>query len=188
MKIPIEVSARHIHLCQKDLEMLFGKGYELNKFRDLTQSNGFAAQETLTIKSEKASIENVRIVGPLRPYTQVELSLTNAIFLGIKPPIKKSGDLDNASAIVLVGPEAELKLEKGVIIPWRHIHINEAKAQELGLQEDDLVSIKTQGDRALVFNNVIIRIDKDSPIVLHLDTDEGNACNITQKGEGDLVL
>lgn len=188
MKIPIEISARHIHLRKKDLETLFGNGYELSKFKGLTQFGHFAAQETLTIKSGEAKIESVRIVGPLRGYTQVELSLTNAIFLGIKPLIKKSGDLADTSGIILVGPKAELKLEKGVIIPWRHIHINETKAQELGLKQHDLVSVRVDGNRALVFNNIITRINQDSSLVLHLDTDEGNTCNIIQKGEGDLVL
>lgn len=188
MKIPIEVSARHIHLCQKDLEKLFGKGYQLNKFRDLTQPGNFASQETLTIKSDKAEIGNVRIVGPLRDYTQIEFSLTDAIFLGVEPVIRKSGNLDGTPGILLISPKAELKLKKDVIIPWRHIHINKTQASELELKEDDLVSVRVENERGLVFNNIMIRIDENSPLVLHLDTDEGNACGITQKGEGDLIL
>lgn len=188
MKIPIEISARHIHLCKKDLEKLFGKGYQLNKLKDLTQPGYFAAQETLTIKSEKAEIDNVRIVGPLRDYTQIELSLTDAIFLGVESHIRKSGSLDGTSEIILIGPKAELKLKQGVIIPWRHIHINKTQAGELELREDDLVSVKIEGDRGLVFNNIMVRIDENSAPVLHLDTDEGNACNIIQKVEGDLIL
>jgi len=188
MKIPIEISARHIHLCQKDLEKLFGKKYELNKFKDLTQPGCFAAQETLTIKTKKAEIKNVRIVGPLRDYTQVELCLTDAIFLGIEPRIKKSGNLDGTPGVLIIGPKAELELKHGVIIPWRHIHINKTRAEELDLKEDDLVSVRIENDRALVFNNIITRIDENSSLVLHLDTDEGNACNIIQKGEGDLIL
>lgn len=188
MKIPIEISARHIHLCKKDLEKLFGKGYELSKFKDLTQPGCFAAQETLTIKTKKTEIRNVRIVAPLRDYTQVELCLTDAIFLGIKPYIRKSGNLDGTPGIFVVGPKAELKLKHGAIIPQRHIHINKTKAEELDLKEDDLISISIEGERGLVFNNIIIRIDENSPMILHLDTDEGNACNITQKGQGDLIL
>lgn len=188
MKIPIEVSARHIHLCQKDLEKLFGKGYQLNKLRDLTQLGAFASQESLTIKSNKAEFRNVRIVGPLRDYTQVELSLTDAIFLGIEPVIRKSGNLNGAPGVLFVGPKEELQLKQGVIIPWRHIHINKTQASELELKEDDLVSIRVEGERGLVFNNIIIRVDENSSLILHLDTDEGNACGITQKGEGDLIL
>ena len=187
MKLPIEISARHIHLCQKDLEKLFGREYQLSKLKDLTQRGYFASQETLTIKSEKAGIKNVRIVGPLRDYTQVELCLTDAIFLGIEAPIRKSGNLDGTRGILLIGPKGELQLEQGVIAPWRHIHINKDEAEKLGLKEDDLVSVRVEGERGLVFNNVMIRTDENSPAVMHLDTDEGNACDITRKGEGDLI-
>ena len=103
MKIPIEISARHIHLCKKDLEKLFGKGYELSKFKDLTQPGCFAAQETLTIKTKKAEIKNIRIVAPLRDYTQIELCLTDTIFLSIEPSIRKSGNLDGTPGVLLLG-------------------------------------------------------------------------------------
>ena len=188
MKIPIEISARHIHLCEKDLEMLFGKNYRLKKLRNLSYLSNFAAKETITLQNGKNAIKDVRIIGPLRKQTQVEISFTDAIFLDLAAPIRKSGNLKNSASIVLIGPKGKIKLEQGLIIPWRHIHFNKVKAKKLGLEENDLVSVRIKGKRGLVFNNVLIRLHEDFKTFMHLDTDEGNACNITRKGQGDLIL
>ena len=187
IKIPIEVSARHVHICQKDLEALFGKGYRLKKLRQLTQPCDFAAEETLDIEANGKKITNVRIVGPVREKTQVELSLTDAINLGITPPLKISGDLNGTPGLVLIAPEKEIIIEEGVIIPARHIHCATDEAEELGLKNGSMVSVLVKGPRKITFHDVVIRIRDDYKLCMHLDTDEGNAAGINKVGEGYLI-
>jgi len=206
-KIPIEISARHIHLSRKDLEKLFGKNHKLKKKKDLTQPGQFAAQETLTIRvseserrtkmktkfsspiqNRKKKIKNVRIVGPLRKKTQVEIAWTDAVNLSIKVPIRKSGNLAKTPGIDLMGPKGKLRLKEGIIIPWRHIHLNPGEAKRLKVKNGDLVSVRIKGKRAVTFHNVLIRVDKNYKPSFHLDTDEGNAAGIMKKGQGKLIL
>lgn len=187
-KIPIEISARHIHLCQKDLEKLFGKGYQLKKLRNLSQPGSFAAKETLTLKNSKRKIEKVRIVGPKRKKTQVELSLTDAIFLRMEVPIRKSGNLRGTPGVLLIGPKGKIKLKEGVICPWRHIHLSKKEAERLGLKEEDLVQIQVKRKRGLIFNNVMVRVSERFKTCLHLDTDEGNTCGIVKEGQGTMII
>ncbi|MCD6283817.1 phosphate propanoyltransferase [bacterium] len=191
MKIPIEVSARHIHIKKSDLEKLFGIGYKLHKLKELSQKGNFSSEETVelvSLEDEKRKISNVRIVGPCRNYTQIELSLTDAYHLKIKPPIRKSGDLDKTPGIKIIGPKGELILKKGVIIPKRHIHISDDFAKEIGLKENDVVKVKVKGERGLIFEKVAIRIDKNYTLTMHIDTDEGNAAGIDKIGEGELIV
>ncbi len=185
--IPIEVSARHIHLCQKHLEILFGKGYKLKKLKQLTQPSDFAAQETLVLKTDSKKFPKVRIVGPPREETQVEISLTDAVFLGINPPVKISGNLKGSSAATLIGPKGKVNLKKGVIIAQRHIHCNLKQAKNLDIKDSDLVSVKVKEKRAITFHNVKIRVDKNYQLCMHIDTDEGNASGITKKGKGTIL-
>lgn len=185
--IPIEVSARHIHLSQSHLETLFGKKYKLTPARQLSQPGTFAAQETVTLKNKDKKIEQVRVVGPCRERTQVELAWTDAINLDLKAPLKKSGHLAETPGIILVGPKQELKIKQGVIIPWRHIHLSPNQADNLGVKPEQMVSVEMKGDRGLIFNKVQIRVGDDYDLCMHLDTDEGNACGITEQGEGKLV-
>ncbi len=187
MQVPIEISARHIHLCPKDLEILFGKGYCLKKKKDLTQPGEFAAQETLDIKKGNKVIKNVRIVGPLRFKTQVELSATDFFALGLKVLIKKSGDIDGTPGVILSGPKGKLKLKRGVIVPWRHIHIGKREAERKNLKNGQIVSVKVKGIRSVIFNNVKIRTGDSYKLCFHLDTDEGNAANISTKGKGEII-
>ena len=188
MTIPIETSGRHAHLCQKDLEKLFGIGHQLKKLKDLTLIGEFAAQETLILKNGEREISKVRIVGPLRRQTQIEVSLTDTFFLKIKPVIRISGDLDETSGITLVGPNGQVKLKRGVIVPQRHIHLDSKTARDWGVKHGDSVSVETQGKRSLVFHQVLIRIADNYRSCMHLDTDEGNACAITKKGLGRVIL
>jgi len=187
-KIPIEVSARHIHLCQKDLEALFGKGYRLKKVRNLFQPGEFAAKEILEVKGNSEKSLNFRVIGPVRKETQIELSKTDAILLGINPPIRGSGDLKGTPSAVLIGSKAKIKLKQGVINNWRHIHCNFKEAKKIGLKDKMLVSIRVNGLCALTFHNVKVRVKKRSRLCLHLDTDEGNAANIKTKGSGEILL
>ena len=186
-KILVEVSARHIHLSQKDSEILFGKGYKLKELRKLPTTNQFAAKETLDIKVGSEKLSKVRIVGPFRKKTQVELSITDAINLGINPPIIKSGNLKGTPGIILISPKRRIKLKSGVIIPWRHIHCNPKEAKVLNLREGRSISIEIRCKRSLIFHSVKVRIDKNFRLCMHLDTDEGNAAGISKKGKGIII-
>lgn len=185
--VPIEVSARHIHLSQKDLEALFGKGYQLKKLKQLTQPCDFAAEEKLSIKVADRIIDNVRIVGPVRKQTQIEISLTDAFNLGIQPPLRVSGDVKGSSSATIIGPNAEINLKEGLIIAKRHLHCATNEAEELKLKNDSIVSILVKGPREITFYDVKVRTKDDYKLCLHLDTDEGNAAGITRFGEGHLI-
>ena len=185
MTIPIEVSARHIHLSKKDLEQLFGKGYELKKLRELVQPLDFAAEEVLIIKNGSKEL-SARIVGPLRKETQVEVSLTDAFYLGIKPPIRRSGNLGITPGIVLVNKKKEIKIKRGIIVAARHIHCNPLEAKRLGLKNKKYISVKVAGKRELIFNKVRVRVNKDYALSMHIDLDEANAAGISGKIKGHL--
>lgn len=179
-KILVEVSARHAHLSQKDLEALFGNGYKLKIKKQLSQPSEFAAEETVSIKNLK-----FRIIGPAREKTQVELSKTDAIFLGIDAPVRLSGDVANSPGVVLIGPAGEAQIKEGVIIAERHIHCNKTEAKKLGLKNK--VSVEINSERPVVFKNIKVRVQDDFKLCLHLDTDEGNACGINKTGEGKIL-
>ena len=186
-KVPIEISARHIHLCQKDLETLFGKGYQLKKLRKLSQADDFAAKETLDIRIGSRVIKKLRIVGPVRKETQIELSITDAFSLGIIPPLRLSGDIKGTPGAILIKSKKKLKIKKGVIIAKRHLHCSLQQAKRLKLRNGMSVSVKVNGKRALTFYNVKVRVGKDYELAVHLDTDEGNAAGIIKKGEGKII-
>lgn len=183
-QVKVGISNRHLHLCQNDLEILFGKNYQLNIKQYLTQPEQFAAHETVSLIGPRGKIEAVRVVGPVRSFTQVELSLTDARLLGIKPPLRLSGDLTNSLGITIVGTVGQLTLNSGVIIAKRHLHLHSSQALALGLSAGQAVSIVCEGERALVFHQVIVRPGDKHQAEFHLDTDEANAANLVS---GDLV-
>lgn len=187
MKIPIEISARHIHLCQEDLERLFGKGYKLKPLKKLSQADEFAAQETLTIIGPKDKIENVRIVGPLRDRTQVEVSRTDGYKLGDIPPLRVSGDITGSSPITLVGPKGKIDLKEGLICAKRHIHMSTSEAKKFGVKNRQLISVKISATRTLTFHDIIIRVKPNFKLAFHIDTDEGNAAWVETGEEGELI-
>lgn len=187
IKIPLEISARHIHLCQKDLDILFGKNYQLRKIKDLSQPGQFAAQETVTIFGPKGKIERVRILGPLRSQTQVEISKTDGFVLGTEPPLRVSGNLVGSGGIKILGPKSEINLKEGLIVAKRHLHVSPQKAQELEIKNSDLISIRIENERGLIFNNIIVRVDKDFRLACQLDTDEGNAAGVKPGDFGILI-
>jgi len=190
MIVPIEVSARHIHLTHEILEKLFGLGAVLHPRKELSQPGTFAAEETATIKTPKAEIAHVRILGPLRDYNQIEISKTDARTLGIDPPIRDSHELDHAGTpgITLIGPKGVVELDRGVIVAWRHIHINPAEATENNLTDGQLVSINIDSDpRSVIFENVLIRVSPKAQLAMHIDTDEANATG-TETGESGTVI
>ena len=176
--VPIGVSARHIHLTQADLEVLYGPGYQLTKKKEL-MGGQFASNELVTIVGLKLrAIENVRILGPCRKFSQVEISATDAMKLGIKAPLRESGDIAGSAPIALVGPKGALYLKEGCIIASRHIHMSPADAAAAGVKDGDYVSVKADNERGTTFNNVKIRVDDSFTLEMHIDTDEANASGI----------
>jgi len=187
IKIPIEVSGRHIHISKKDLETLFGEGYQLNKIKQLSQPEEFACEEFVKVEVGAKSFEKVRIVGPLREETQVEISLTDAVGSGIVPPVRLSGDLEDSLPVIIVSPKGSVELQQGLIVAKRHIHCATTEAEELGFKNNDVVSVKTEGERGLIFDNVIVRVSDNYKLAMHIDTDEGNAAGINKIGEGIIL-
>lgn len=183
-KIPIEISARHIHLSKKNFEELFGDNYKLKVLKYLSQPGEFAAEETLTIRIGSKKIENVRIIGPLRKETQVEILQSDARLLGINPPVRVSGDLDNTPGLTLISPKKEISIEKGVIISKRHLHCNSKEAEKLGLKNGMIVSVKTNSLRPVTFHGIIVRVSEKDSFCLHIDIEEGNCAGIKDIGEG----
>ena len=176
--VPIGVSARHVHLSKDDLETLFGKGYELTKKKEL-MGGQYAANEFVTIVGLKLrAMENVRILGPVRKESQVEISSSDSIKLGIKAPIRESGDIKNSAPIALVGPKGVVYLQEGCIIAKRHIHMSPTDAKAAGVNNGDTVSVQVENERGTIFNHVQIRVDDSYTLEMHLDTDEANAANI----------
>lgn len=177
--VPIGVSARHIHLTQEHVEALFGPGYELTKKKEL-MGGQFACNELVTIVGLKLrALENVRILGPVRKASQVEISATDAIKLGMKAPIKESGDIKGSAPIAIVGPKGVVYLQEGCIIAKRHIHMSPADAKAAAVENGDVVSVKVENERGTTFNHVSIRVDKSFTLEMHIDTDEANAAKIS---------
>jgi putative phosphotransacetylase len=173
--IPVGISGRHLHVSQEDLETLFGAGYQLNNMKALSQPGQYAAKETVELATEKGSIKNVRILGPVRKQTQIELALTDAIKLGINPPVRDSGDLKNSPGLTIIGPSGRVTLKEGAICAGRHIHMTPADAVGFNVKDKELVCIKVGGDRAAILQNVLVRVHDTFQLELHVDTDEGNA-------------
>lgn len=177
-EVPVGVSGRHVHLSEEAVEQLFGPGYQLRVMRDLTQPGQFAAEETVAVVGPKGTFEKVRILGPARKLTQVEISRTDGFFLGVQPPVRLSGDIAGTPGIKLVGPHGEMHIDEGVIVAARHIHMTPADAEQFGVKDGEVVRVRTEGERALTFDDVIIRVREDFALDFHIDTDEGNAASL----------
>lgn len=183
-KVPVGVSGRHVHLSKEDLATLFGEGYELTVKKELSQPGQFAAEEVVTLVGPKSVISNVRILGPLRSQTQVEISRTDGFTLGVRPPVRQSGDIAGSAGITIVGPVGAITIKEGVIIAQRHIHMSPEDAEKFGVSDKDTVSVRVDGARALIFTNVLVRVRDDFRLDFHIDTDEANAAML---GNGDEV-
>lgn len=175
--VSVGLSNRHIHLSKEHVEILFGKGYELTNFKDLSQPGQFACNEKVEVVGPKGS-SILRILGPARNRTQVEVSITDGFGLGLKVPVRNSGDLDGSPGAKLIGPAGEVVLEDGVIAAARHIHMHTSDAEKFGLEDKSFVSVKTEGPRGLIFNNVLVRVHETFALDFHLDIDEGNAAGL----------
>ncbi|MCI9437824.1 MAG: phosphate propanoyltransferase [Lachnospiraceae bacterium] len=177
-QVPVGVSARHIHLTQEHVEILFGAGYHLTRKKDL-MGGQYACNETVTIVGLKLrAIENVRVLGPVRKASQLEISATDAMKLGVAAPIRESGNVAGSAPIAVVGPKGVIYLEEGCIVAMRHIHMSPADAKAAGVSDGDIVSVKADNERGTVFNQVKIRVDQSFTLEMHIDTDEANASKI----------
>lgn len=184
IKVPVGISNRHVHLSQQDIETLFGPGHELTPTKDLSQPGQFATEEIVTLVGPKGSMEGVRVLGPARKATQVELAATDTFKLGVRPPVRDSGEHEGTPGIELVGPKGSVKLDAGVIIAARHIHMTPEDAQKYNLKDGDHVKVAVSGPRAGIFERVLIRVSPNYALDMHVDTDEGNAFNLKN---GDIV-
>lgn len=177
--IPVGVSNRHVHLCQQDLDILFGKGAALHLKKELGQPGQFAAEETINLRGPKGTVlERVRVLGPVRPQSQVEVSQTDAMQLGLSAPVRESGVLEETPGLIMEGPAGSVSLDYGVIIAWRHIHLSQERAQLLGVQDKEMVFVETEGPRGCILKNVLVRVSEKFAPEMHIDTDEANACGL----------
>ncbi len=184
----VEVSARHVHLDRKTLDILFGEGYELTAIRDLSQPGQFVCDERVAIIGPKKTIENVVILGPIRPATQVEASLTDCYALGSVAPVRESGDIANSKAITIKGPKGEFEIKEGLIVAKRHIHMTPEDAENFGVSDKQIVSVEVDTSRPVIFKDVVVRVNKDYALAMHVDTDEANAALIGRAGcQGKIV-
>ena len=186
-KVKIGLSNKHVHLSQEDLETLFGPGYELTPSKPLVQPGQFGAEEKVDIVGPKRTLSGIRVLGPVRKETQVELALTDARTIGIKAPVRESGKLEGTPGCKLVGPCGEVELDHGVIAALRHVHLNDEQAKEAGVKDGDWVSIKIEGERGLTFDHVLVRAGAKHEREVHLDTDEGNAAGCGPDTECEII-
>ena len=183
----VEVSARHVHLTQEDVEKLFGAGKQLTYVRDLSQPGQFVCEERVEIVGPKRSIANVVILGPVRPASQVEVSMTDCFTLGVVGPVRESGDLEGSAPIKLKGPAGEVDLPQGLIVAKRHIHMTPEDAQRLGVEDKEIVQVKVT-DRPVIFGDCVVRVSPKFALAMHVDTDEANASLIGRNGcQGEIV-
>lgn len=178
-EIPIEISARHVHLDRESLDILFGKDYKLTKKRDLSQSGQYLSEERVKLVTARGQIANVGILGPLRSKNQVELSRTDARILGVKPPTRLSGDLEGADDCLIVGPKGVVTASGSVIIAKAHVHMTTADAAQYGVADGEHVSIRMGGERKVTLNDVIVRVREDYVLAVHIDYDEANAADLS---------
>ncbi len=187
-KILVETSARHVHLSREDLDVLFGKGYELTPKKDLSQPGQFACTERVEVVGSKKSLAGVSILGPVRKASQVEISLTDARAIGVDAPIRESGDIAGTGACKLVGPCGEVELKEGVIAAKRHIHMTPADAAAFDVQDKDVVSVAIESNgRNLTFGDVVVRVSESFALAMHIDTDESNAGCVAPGTMGTLI-
>ena len=187
-EVMVETSARHVHVSQEALEALFGEGYQLTPKKDLSQPGQFACEERVDIVGPKRELKGVSILGPVRPATQVEISLTDARSIGVAAPIRESGDVKGSGACKIVGPKGEIEISEGVIAAKRHIHMTTADAEKYGLKDCQVVNVKVESDgRSLIFGDVVVRVSDKFALAMHIDTDESNAVAAGRDCVGEIL-
>ena len=187
LRIPISASVRHVHLSQAHVDVLFGPGHQLTRKADLSQPGQFACEETVTIVGPKSQIGKVRVLGPVRGETQVEISRTDEFALGIDAPIRASGDLQGSVGLRLEGPKGTVQLDSGVIQAQRHIHMSPEDASRFGVTDKQWVMVRVSGERGIVFDDVLVRVHPQYRLDMHLDTDESNAADLGPGSFGVLL-
>ena len=186
-KVLVETSARHVHLTEEHIEILFGKGHALTHKKDLSQPGQFACEERVTVVGPKKSIANVIVLGPARPASQVEVSLTDARTLGVEAPVRESGDVAGSGACKLVGPAGEVELTEGVIAAKRHIHLTPEAAADMGVADKEIVSVKITSERTAILGDVVVRVSPSFAPAMHIDTDEANAACAFGECYGEII-
>ncbi|GLX68562.1 phosphate propanoyltransferase [Paenibacillus glycanilyticus] len=185
--VPVGVSARHIHLSAEHVAILFGEGSELTVAKPLSQPGQYAANETVAVIGPKGSFPKVRILGPVRKATQLEVSRTDAFSLGINPPVRESGNIQGSAGITLKGPAGEVTIEEGVIVAARHIHFHTSDAEKWAITDKQLLKVRFQGERGVVFEQVIARVSPDFALDMHIDTDEANGAGIKNGDTAEII-
>lgn len=188
LKVPVGISNRHIHLSQEHIEILFGSGHTLTKMKDLSQPGQFACEETVSVIGPKGTMPGVRVLGPVRKEAQVELSATDTYKVGVKPPTRDSGKLDGTPGIEIEGPQGRVRIDRGVIIAARHIHMTPDDAVKYSLKDGDHVRVIVPGVRGGVLEHVLVRVNDNYALDMHIDTDEGNAFNIVNGQHLEVLL
>lgn len=185
--IPVEASGRHIHLSRADADILFGVGYQFTKVKDLSQPGQYACKERVTVTGPKGSIHNVIVLGPERKQSQMEVSLTDALALGIKAPVRQSGDIKGSPGITVTNGSRSVTLSEGIIVAKRHIHMTPEDAQKFNVKDGEIVKVKVSGSRPVIFEDTVIRVSKDFRTYMHIDYDEANACGYNKDSWGIIV-
>ncbi|KEO84212.1 propanediol utilization protein [Tumebacillus flagellatus] len=187
MQIPVGVSARHVHLSQEHLTALFGAGARLHPKKPLSQPGQFASEEKVDVRGPRGTIQNVRVLGPVRPETQLEISKTDALKLGLQPPVRESGRLEQTPGITVIGPQGQVTLTQGVIVAKRHVHFSPEDARRYGVRDGQSLTLRTTGERGLIFENVTARVSPKYKLDFHLDTDEANAAGLQSGDEAEMI-
>lgn len=187
-KILVEISARHVHVSEEHLAILFGEGYKLTPKKDLSQPGQFACEERVDLVGERGTLKNVTILGPTRPFSQVEITSTEARTLGVKALIRESGLIDGTFGCTLVGPQGSVVLDKGVIVAKRHIHVTPSEAAVYGVSDKEIIMVKvTSDDRSLIYGDVVVRVSEKFAAAMHIDTDEANAAGLSGAVFGEII-
>ncbi|MBW9462078.1 phosphate propanoyltransferase [Kluyvera sp. EC_51] len=184
LEIPIGISNRHVHLSREDMDTLFGSGSTLTRMKAVKQPGQYAAEETVTLRGPKGQLANVRVLGPLRRATQIEISVSDGFTLGVKAPVRMSGDLEHSPGIEIIGPRGSIKKTEGTIVAWRHIHISPIQARQSGLQDGMEIDVQVAGQRGGVLSHVVVRVSEDAVLEMHIDVEEANSVGLRN---GDCV-
>ena len=185
--VPVSMSNRHMHISREHVDILFGKGYQLKVMKDLSQPGQYACEEKLDIVGPKSTIKGVRILGPERPDTQIEISVFDARTLGVEPIVRASGKIEGTPGCTLVGPKGQVVLDKGLIVAARHIHMHTEDGVKFGLKDNDTVSVRMGGERSVIFEKVVVRIHPTFALDMHIDIEEGNAAGIKNGDTGEII-
>lgn len=185
--VPVNMSNRHVHVSKEHLDILFGKGHELTKMKDLSQPGQFACDEKVDIVGPKSTLKGIRILGPVRPDTQVEISVFDARTLGVEAVVRASGKLQGTPGCTIIGPKGQVELKEGVIVAARHVHMDPKDGENFGCKDRDIVKVRVGDERAVVFENVVVRVHPEYALDMHIDIEEGNAAGIKNGIMGEII-